>query len=199
MSETSGDFEQAFSEDGGKTWEPNWITRMERETPGRANVAANPDNHDGQHDFDFEFGRWKVHLKRLAHPLSGSRQWLECDGTIVVNKIWNGRGNIVEFEARNGSDQIKGLSLRLFDPHAHQWSMWWANAADGTLDRTPLVGSFDNGRGDFFGFEPFAGRWILVRFIFSGITNNSMHGEQSYSLDGGKTWEPNWIEDLTRD
>jgi hypothetical protein len=40
---------------------------------------------------------------------------------------------------------------------------------------------------------------VLVRFIFSGITTNSMHGEQAYSTDGGKTWAPNWIEDLTRE
>jgi len=23
---------------------------------------------DGQHDFDFELGSWKIHLKRLQHP-----------------------------------------------------------------------------------------------------------------------------------
>ena len=27
---------------------------------------------DGQHDFDFEIGKWKTHLKRLTHPLTGS-------------------------------------------------------------------------------------------------------------------------------
>jgi hypothetical protein len=26
---------------------------------------------DGQHDFDFEIGSWKTHLKRLLHPLTG--------------------------------------------------------------------------------------------------------------------------------
>ena len=53
-------------------------------------------------------------------------------------------------------------------------------------------------RGEFFSFQPIEGRWVLVRFIFSGITANSMHGEQAYSSDG-KTWAPNWIEDLTRE
>jgi hypothetical protein len=28
--------------------------------------------HDGQHDFDFEIGSWKIHLKRLDKWLVGS-------------------------------------------------------------------------------------------------------------------------------
>lgn len=199
VSEKSGDFEQSFSDDGGKTWEPNWITTMDRETPSKANVAPNPDHHDGQRDFDFEFGRWKVHLKRLVHPLSDSKQWKEYDGTCAVSTVWNGRANFVEFEAANNGDRIEGLSVRLFDPHIHQWSIWWANAAEGILDRIPMAGTFENGRGEFSSFQQIEGRWVLVRFVFSTITATAMHGEQSYSLDGGKTWEPNWIEDLTRE
>ena len=199
VSDKSGDFAQSFSDDGGKTWEPNWITTMEREAPPHANVAPNPDNHDGQHDFDFEFGRWKVHLKRLANPLSGSKEWKEYDGGITVSKVWNGRANVAELEANSGNEPLQGLSVRLFDPHTRQWSLWWANAADGVLDHVPTVGRFENGRGEFFSFQQIAGRWALVRFVFSGITANSLHGEQCYSTGGGKTWETNWIEDLTRD
>jgi hypothetical protein len=200
VTDKSGDFEQSFSDDGGKTWEPNWITTMGRETPSQAKVAPNPDRHDGQHDFDFEFGRWKVHLKRLVHPLSDSKQqWKAYNGTCAISTVWNGRANFLEFEAANASDRIEGLSVRLFDPHTHQWSIWWANAADGVLDRVPTVGSFESGGGEFFSFQQIEGRWVQVRFVFSGITANTMHGEQSYSLDGGKTWEPNWIEDLARE
>ena len=32
----------------------------------------------------------------------------------------------------------------------------------------------------------------------SDITPNSAHFEQSYSDDGGKTWEVNWITNQTR-
>jgi len=199
VSDASGDFEQSFSADGGRTWEPNWVTTMEREPAGRANVPPNPDQHDGQHDFDFEFGHWKVHLQRLAHPLSGSHQQLDYDGTIVVSTLWNGRANIAEFDANHATGGIEGLSLRLFDPHTHQWSMWWANAADGTLDSLPVVGRFENRRGEFYACQKYSGRWVLVRFIFSGIGTNSLHGEQAFSIDGGTTWEPNWMEDLTRD
>jgi hypothetical protein len=55
-------------------------------------------------------------------------------------------------------------------------------------------------RGEFFGTEPSGpnGRAILVRFVWSEITPNSAHFEQSFSDDGGKTWEVNWITDQTR-
>ncbi len=34
---------------------------------------------DGQHDFDFEIGTWKIHLKRLEKRLAGSTTWIEFD------------------------------------------------------------------------------------------------------------------------
>ena len=49
---------------------------------------------DGQHDFDFEIGTWKTHVKRLVHPLTGSTTWVECDGTSVVRKVWDGKANL---------------------------------------------------------------------------------------------------------
>src|ERR1043166_6856522 len=57
-----------------------------------------PTQRDGQHDFDFEIGSWKTHLRRQLHPLTGSTTWVEYQGTTVVRKIWNGRANLVELE-----------------------------------------------------------------------------------------------------
>ena len=37
-----------------------------------------------------------------------------------------------------------------------------------------------------------------ARKVWSDITPNSAHFEQSFSDDGGKTWEVNWITDQTR-
>src|SRR5271170_1868096 len=73
---------------------------------------------DGQHDFDFEIGAWKVHLKKLQHPLTGSTTWIEFDGTIVARPVWDGRANFDEFAADSPSGHIEGLTLRLYNPQA---------------------------------------------------------------------------------
>ena len=80
---------------------------------------------------------------------------------------------------------------------AHQWSLNTANANGGTVS-VPTVGEFKNGRGEFFDQEPINGKTILVRNVWSDITADSCRFEQSFSDDGGKTWEVNWIAVDTR-
>ena len=152
---------------------------------------------DGQHDFDFEIGKWKTHLRRLQRPLTGSTTWGEYEGTTVVRKVWNGRANLVELDVVGPSGHIEALSLRLYNPESRQWSLNFANSKGGTLGQ-PTIGEFKNGRGEFFDQETFNGRAILVRFVISDITPNSCRFEQAFSEDGGKSWEVNWIATDTR-
>ena len=205
----SARFEQSFSDDGGKTWETNWIATDTRVKAG-ADPVAQPENSDrgkaeagpdqnGQHGFDFELGSWKLHLHRLVHPLTNSNEWVDFDGTSVTRKVWGGRANLEEFDTEDpvGHTRIQGLTLRLFNPESRQWSLYWANKRNGTLG-VPTVGQFENGKGEFFDQEIFKGRTILVRYVWSNIASSSPHFEQSFSVDGGRTWEPNWITDQTR-
>lgn len=152
---------------------------------------------DGQHDFDFEIGTWKTHLRRLLKPLTGSTTWVEYDGTTVVRKVWNGRANLVELVADGPAGHFEGLSLRLYNPESHQWSLNFSNLNSGNMS-LPTIGEFKNGRGEFFNQETLNGRAIFVRFVISDITSNSCRFEQAFSDDGGKTWEVNWIAIDTR-
>jgi hypothetical protein len=152
---------------------------------------------DGQHDFDFEIGTWKTHLRRLLNPLTGSTTWVEYEGTTVVRKVWQGRANLVELVADGPAGHFEGLSLRLYNPESRQWSLNFANVKGGVMAQ-PTSGEFKNGRGEFFDQETFNGRAILVRFVISDITPDSCRFEQSFSDDGGKTWEVNWIATDTR-
>jgi hypothetical protein len=152
---------------------------------------------DGQHDFDFEIGAWRTHLKRLLRPLTGSTSWVEYEGTTFVRKVWDGRANLVELDVTGPAGHIEALSLRLYNPEARQWSLNFSNRAGGTMS-VPAIGEFRNGRGEFYDQETLNGRAILVRFVISDITANSCHFEQSFSDDGGKTWEANWIATDTR-
>lgn len=159
-------------------------------------AAAEP--RDGQHDFDFELGRWKIHLKKLKDRLKGSHEWIEFDGTSVTRPLWNGKAVIEEMEVDAPSaGHIEGMTVRLYSPTAHQWSIYWANQKNGHFD-TPMVGEFKDGRGEFYDQEPWEGRMIFVRYIWSNITPKSAHFEQAFSEDGGKTWEVNWITDQQR-
>lgn len=163
---------------------------------------------DGSHDFDFEIGRWKTHFTRLVHPLTGSKVWTDYDGTSTVSTIWNGRANLVELVADGPAGHFEGLSLRLYNPEGHQWSLNYSNVRSGTLGQ-PTVGEFRNGRGEFYDQEMYNGRAILVRFVITDVTPNSCfvvsttvpnvcRFEQAFSDDGGRTWEVNWIATDTR-
>jgi hypothetical protein len=163
----------------------------------KASAQRVPTQRDGQPDFDFEIGTWKTHLSRLLHPLSGSTTWVEYEGTSVVRKVWNGRANLLELEADGPAGHFQGLSLRLYNPQSHQWSLNFASSSAGSMS-PPTIGEFKNGRGEFFNQETLNGRAILVRFVISEITLTSCRFEQAFSDDGGKTWEVNWVATDTR-
>jgi hypothetical protein len=190
--------EYAFSTDGGRTWETNWIATFTRASGATPSVAPPPPATGlQQHGFDFEFGAWKMHMKQLLHPLTGSHSWTTYDGPSVVRKLWNGRSNLGEIDLSGPGGHIQGLSLRLYDPQSHQWYLNFANAETGTMG-PPTIGEFKNGRGEFYDQETYAGRAIFVRFIMSDMTGRTFHFEQAFSADGGRTWETNWIADFTR-
>jgi hypothetical protein len=152
---------------------------------------------DGQHDFDFAIGTWKTHVARLQHPLTGSRTWVEYDGTSVVRSFWDGRANLVELDVSGAAGRIQGLSLRLYEPQTGRWSIHYASRSDGALS-PPGIGGFREGRGEFFSDETLDGRPIRVRFVVSGITATSARYEQAFSADGGRSWEVNWVATDTR-
>lgn len=200
-------FEQAYSADGGRTWEANWIMTFARasedaaaarasEAPGhqpsRPAASGGASGAPGQHDFDFAFGTWKTHIRRLKDPLSGSNDWVEYDGTHTIRKVWNGRANLGELEADGPAGHIEALSPRYFNPQTHLWSVRYGNPREGVLS-PPLVGEFKNGRGEFYGEETFRERVVLVRENYTPVDATTRKLEIAYSADGGKTWETNWI------
>src|ERR1700722_6640322 len=115
---------------------------------------------DGQHDFDYAVGTWKIHLKRLKKRLVGSNEWIELDGTVSCRKILDGKAEVEEMnvEAADKSIHIQGLAVRLYNPKSHQWSIYWADAGDGVMEQNPMVGQFSDGHGEFYNQQIFEGR-----------------------------------------
>ena len=167
-------------------------------TSGISATAAPP--RDGAHDFDFLIGNWKAHVRRLPDRLIGSTTWVEYDGISNHKKILDSNANFEEFEVDNPEKHlhIKAQTLRLYNPDSHQWSIYLVDVDKGTLDLPPVVGQFTGTRGEFYDQEQYKGRAILVRYMWLNISPKSARMEQSFSPDGGKAWETNWICELTR-
>jgi hypothetical protein len=158
-------------------------------------AAAAPQ--DGQRDFDWEIGSWSTQLKRLREPLSGKTEWLEYTGTSVIKPLMDKRANLVELDVRGPAGQIVGVSLRLYQPKSGQWTLNFANLANGLMT-DPMAGSFHKGRGIFYGQDSVNGRAVFVRFLIIPMDKDQWRFEQAYSADGGATWEDNWIAIDTR-
>jgi hypothetical protein len=176
------------------------VTAVQGSAWGQSTPSGAAENRivdDGQHDFDFEIGTWSTHVRRLIRPLSGSTKWVEMNGTTVVRPVANGRGNLAELVAEGPNGRFEGISLRLYNPNARQWSLNFASVSDGVLT-SPTVGQFSGPRGEFYSQEKLGERAILVRFVIIRTSADSCRFEQSFSDDGGKTWELNWIAVDTR-
>ncbi len=149
----------------------------------------------GPGDFDFLFGTWRIHNRRLDDPLDASASWSEFEATSEAYPILRKLGNVQVYDAPDfpGRRGFQGYALRLFDPDAQLWRIWWASTAGrGQLD-SPVEGGFSGGIGHFEGEDTLDGRAITVRFLWTEITEKSARWEQSFSFDGAKTFLPNWI------
>lgn len=176
-----------------------WTMRgsaQQNSDPAKTGGQPTSTERDGQHDFDPLIGSWKYHLKKLVNPLTGSTTWTEFEGTGVCYKIWDGASlDTVKLDSPTG--HIEGLTLRTYNPQTHQWRLYWANSKNGILD-PPQIGEFKNGRGEFYAQDILNGKSTIIRFVWTNTTTSTPHFEQSFSVDGGKTWEVNWITDQTR-
>ncbi|GIF42554.1 hypothetical protein BC793_122155 [Actinoplanes xinjiangensis] len=146
-------------------------------------------------DFDFFIGSWTVVNRRRTSMFDGTDDWETFPATSVSRPVFAGGGNCDEIVFP--TQGWRGFTLRLFDPDSEQWSLYWAGSRTGRLD-PPVVGRFTDGRGDFYGDDTWQGRPIRVHFVWSGITADTARWEQLFSIDGGETWESNWIMEFTR-
>jgi len=178
------------------------VSGVSGETQGAKSSPAQspsspPLNVSGQRDFDFLFGSWHVENHRLRHRFQNSNDWETFGAKNTVRPIWNGRGNVEEYQGSASAGPIEGLTVRLFNTKTNEWGLYWADQQSGRM-YPPVVGRFVNGRGEFFGHDSDGGRPVTVRFIWSEMTADSCKWEQAFSLDEGRTWETNWIMRMTR-
>jgi hypothetical protein len=166
-------------------------------------TSPSPPNASGARDFDFYIGRWRIRNTRLVTRLANSTAWETFDAISHARPLPGGIGNYDDFVAEGWRPGFVGLSLRVFSPVSRKWSIYWLDNNTGGLDgkghlTVPVVGTFKDGVGTFTCEDIFEGRPIIVRYVWSDITKDAARWEQAFSPDGGKTWEINWVMEMTR-
>lgn len=149
----------------------------------------------GLHDFDFLIGEWTIRSRRLAARLAGSTEWHEHEGRAVMHPLLDGLVNVDE--VRFPGQDFSGSSVRVLNRATGEWSIYWISARDGIL-QPPVTGRFEAGVGIFQGDDVHDGRPIRVRYIWSHVTERGARWQQAFSTDDGRTWETNWVMDLSR-
>jgi hypothetical protein len=149
----------------------------------------------GTHDFDFEFGSWRVH-----HRIKRNGEWIAFEGTSTDRPLIDGSSNVEENTFHRATGDTQGIALRAYDKKTSLWAIWWVDSRDphGTLD-PPVKGRFVDGVGTFYSDGLVNGKPTRTRFTWSKITPTSAQWEQAYSEDNGKTWDTNWIMEFKRE
>ena len=150
----------------------------------------------GSHGFDFLFGEWRVHHRRLK---ADTHKWGEFDGTCRVRPLLDGSANLEEQVLNSPTGTYRAVGLRSYDAKTAQWSIRWLDGRYPSYPLDPPVkGGFENGVGTFYSDYMDNGKPMRVRFLWSHITSTTARWEQATSADAGKTWDTNWIMEFQR-
>jgi hypothetical protein len=127
--------------------------------------------------------------------VQGDDEWVEFESSLEAWPILAGLGNAERFLAPQfpGRPGFEGFTLRLFEPETRLWRIWWASTiATASLDE-PVVGGFADGAGRFECDDVLEGTPLRVRYDWTDISSVSITWTQSFSFDGGATWDANWV------
>ena len=149
-------------------------------------------------DFDFLIGNWRVQHRRLQTRLAGCTSWDTFEGSTSVQKVLGGQANIDDNWLNLPGGAYRALTLRSFDAGSGLWSIWWLDGRlPGQLD-VPMVGRFEAWLGSFFAEDKLNGQDIRVRFLWTPRSDlGHPRWEQAFSIDGGGSWESNWVMDFS--
>lgn len=148
-------------------------------------------------DFRFLSGHFNVGHRRLTRRLVGSDDWTTFTTELWGYPVMGGAAFVDEMYGELDDGEFWGMTLRTHDPATDRWSLYWVDTWHPQLC-PPLIGSFRDGRGEFFGPQNENGVAILARFLWTDITDAGACWEQAFSQDDGKTWETNWLMQFDR-
>jgi hypothetical protein len=180
-----------------------WVSGIEDPTVGQIQnsipsvACASPE----ARQFDFWIGEWNINQKILQ----ADGRWLKLGATTKVSPALDGcaliehwEGQVLFFwEGMKEVQQLRGLSVRSFDPKTGKWSIYWMDT------RNPRFGVFEggfiDGKGEFVRTGTTSdGRPLLSRITFSGISTNAVEWDLAVSSNMGKAWQTLWQMEMRR-
>jgi hypothetical protein len=149
-----------------------------------------------RHDFDFLNGTW--HIDNRRRDADGGWQEFPATGAVAMHVE-----GLVQFDryvapAFPGRGHVEAVTVRAYDEASGEWSIvWLSNYAP--PDLRPVVGAWDGDKGVFAQtIEDEHGQPLGLRFDWERMGADRAHWGQSFSRDGGATWELDWTMDFTR-
>lgn len=157
------------------------------------------DQSDGRSGFDFLFGRWSVLNRQLVATPEGRHRWWEFNTACFARPILGGLGNVDEYHFPGDGSHAgwDASTLRVYDTKDDLWRIYWSSTAYPGPLAEPMVGTFDEGVGIFYGQDVTDDHTDDVRFLWTHDGRRTAMWEQSI-LRPGPVWETNWIMQFTR-
>ena len=151
--------------------------------------------------FDFWIGNWDISQQILRQDGT----WLVLPAHTSVTATLDGcaliehwSGQVLFFwDGMTKPDTMKGLSVRAYDPAKSSWYIYWMDTRS-TRFGSPYVGSFKDGRGEFFREWESPDGKRKGRITFVDVTTDSVNWELAVSSDDGTTWQTLWKMRMNR-
>ncbi len=191
-------WDQAFSTDGGKSWEINWRNYFTRTSATPSPLSRIEGDVPEARAWDFLVGKWNVRNQKLRQRLTGNTDWDEFDSTLTNWPVLGGRGNVGDNRFAGPGKPYRGVSIRAFNADSNEWLSWWLDGRNPANIGAPVRGRFVDGGGTLIGDDEFNGKKIKVRSLWTRTDTDSPRWEQAASVDGGASWETNWVADFVR-
>lgn len=155
---------------------------------------------DGRDDFSFLFGRWIVHNRQSRQYTDPHAEWFEFSTTCEARPILGGLGNIDEFHFGGEDSRAPwdASTIRIYEPTADLWRIYWASSAHPGPLGDPMEGRFRDGRGEFFGIDVTDRGRAEVRFIWTHSQDDHARWEQAFRFPGDGSWSTNWVMEFMR-
>jgi hypothetical protein len=152
------------------------------------------------HEQDWRWleGSWDVQHERLRERLVGSTTWDKFGGKTSCRPTLGGLANVDDCLLYLPSGTYRAIAPRAFDTATGQWNIWWLDGRmAGKLD-PPVRGGFQGNEGEFHGADVYKGTPVDVRFRWHETDSQRPWWDQSFTADGGKSYEVNWRNYFTR-